>query len=384
MRIDVLLSRLLLICIPLYFTQGWLFASGSTISQLLIGLWLIIDVYYVGVFFFSRYHSAILNAIIVFWFANLLYWFFSPQVVSANGFYYQTFGDFKNLSVVLLSYYPYYILSKRSVVDERYMKLFVLFFLSASIIAFGVERKATLSESGAIYTNNTAYYFLVILPLMGVFEDKKRYFWTGIVAILIFLLLCAKRGAIFCGGIAMLFYYILSLINVPIKKALPRVIALLALVFIVFYVVKSVYSSNELLQARYLDTKEGNLSERDFIYASLIRIFWSSSDLNMLFGYGMSQSVTLIGSYAHNDWLELLTDEGVAGVIMYAAFYLSLILYYHRSRKNMDDKSRFIYGAAFLCLFARSCFSMGYLAPESSVFCIALAYGQNSIKNKDV
>lgn len=375
-NINKLFSRLLLIIIPLYFTQGWLFDSGSITSQLLVGVWLLIDFYYMFAYLLKGKRNAVSNIIIVFWIVNLVYWFFSPKVVfSLDNRSFETFGDFKNISIVIISYFPFAYFQRKGVIDLKYLRRFFVIFLFAAIAAFMMKQEALLDEFGVYKTNNTAYYFVVLLPFLGVFWGDKK-FWIWFIVITIFLLICVKRGAIICGFITYIVFLIMSNKNVPKNRLLSRFVGIIIFSIIIVVIVRYMFSTSDLLQSRMLATQEGDSSGRDRIYEGLWKLFSESSAIKKLFGYGMSQTVSFIGGYAHNDWLELLINEGIFGVFLYAAIFISFLSFYRSNKKYMVMGDRFRFIVAFLCLIFRTTFSMGYLAPESALFFIAMASGQ--------
>lgn len=375
MNINKLLSRLLLFVIPLYFTQGWLFGSGSITSQILIGVWIAIDFFYLFVYVLKVKRDYVSNLIFLFWILNIIYWMLSPKEVYALGRSFNTFGDFKNTTVVVLSYFPFAFFQKKRVVDIKYMRWFFMLFLIAAVVAFMMKQEALLEEFGIDKTNNTAYYFVVLLPFLGAYwKDKK--FWIWFVVIIIFLLFCVKRGAIVCGIITYVVYLILDTKGGN-KKLFSRIVGVAIFSVIIVLIVNYISSASDLLQRRMLSTQEGDSSGRDEIYSNLWNLFINSNAINQIFGYGMSQTVTFVGGYAHNDWIELLIDEGLLGVASYAAIFFSCLKFYNNNKKNMIIDNRFMFMTAFLCLLFRTTFSMGYLAPESALFFIAIACARN-------
>lgn len=377
MNIDKLFSKLLLLSIPLYFTQGWVFGSGSLVSQVLVGIWLLANFYYLVYYFQKCEISSIAKVILVFWIVNLFYWIVSPKEVHSLGLSFNTFGDFKNLTTVLLSYFPFAALTRKDVINDRYMRRFAILFLGAAIIAFMTKQGVNMEGFGFLIANNTAYYLVAVIPLLGVFWGERK-FWIGFVVILVFILLSAKRGAILCAAISLPIYFLLSMKRVSANKMLSRVFGAVLVLTILSIVVINVFSSSELLQNRMIDTQAGDSSARDILYAELWKAFLEGSLYNQLFGRGMSQTVTLIGSYAHNDWLELLIGEGLLGVSLYLVIFIRTIHFYVKDKNKMMVRYRYMYMCAFLCFFIRSCISMGYMAPESAIFWVAIGFAQNS------
>lgn len=373
MSLDKFFSKVLLVTIPLYFSQGWLFSSGSYFSQLLVAIWLLVNIFYLVAFCIKGKRSTISNLFVLFWVTNLIYWLFSPKIVFGIEGIFKTFGDFKNITLVTLSYFPFVYFQRKHIINENYLRHFFILYLIAAIVAFILKRDATYSEYGINLTNNAAYYFVVLLPFLGAFWRKKR-FWIYFLIIIVFLLLSAKRGAIFCGVVTYIVYFVLSS-KEKRCNILYRITSVLLVSAIMAVLVNYLYSSSDLLQDRFAATLDGDSSGRDLIYAELWNTFLQSSIIHQIFGNGMTQTVNITGGYAHNDWLELLINEGLFGAAIYAALFVSCMYYYIRNRILMDFSTRYILVTALLCFFLRSVFSMGYLAPESAIFSMAMACG---------
>jgi len=57
-------------------------------------------------------------------------------------------------------------------------------------------------------------------------------------------------------------------------------------------------------------------------------IGYNSSSLHILFGFGFVGSMKLAnGAFAHNDWLEILSNYGIIGVLIYFFLFYSIIKY---------------------------------------------------------
>ena len=127
---------------------------------------------------------------------------------------------------------------------------------------------------------------------------------------------------------------------------------------------------NDFLMDRLDAMREGHVSGRDVMYANLWH-HWLDADLfHMIFGYGMSQSYNAIGGPAHNDWLELLTDNGVLGVAIYFYFFYKLFMYISKLRDDsMIKLSMFL---AILIFFTKTLFSMSYTDFGNAPITIAL------------
>jgi O-antigen ligase len=127
---------------------------------------------------------------------------------------------------------------------------------------------------------------------------------------------------------------------------------------------------------------EGNVSGRDRIYANIFN-GWLESDsiMNLFFGYGFAGSRPLSGfdSYAHNDWLELLSNFGLLGVTIYFVLFYSIFKTIRNSSWGNDKKIIFL--TIMGMWFATTLFSMGYTSMGGYLNAMMLAYLLGSSKN---
>lgn len=127
---------------------------------------------------------------------------------------------------------------------------------------------------------------------------------------------------------------------------------------------------------------EGNVSGRDRIYANIFN-GWLDSDnfINLLFGYGFAGSRLLSGSghFAHNDWLELLSNFGLLGVTIYIVLFYSASKFIRNNKWGSDKKIIFI--TILGIWFVTTLFSMGYTSMGGYLNAIMLGYLIGS-KNK--
>ena len=380
---DKSIQRVLLIVIPLYFTQGWLFDHGSIVSQVLVGIWLLIDLVYLFRYFLQKKFDPVGIAIILFWAINAISWMVSPKTVSGYDSEYHfiaTYSVFKNISVTLLTYFPFRSFFDSPRFDKKYIESFsLLSFISLLILFFTTGQDSIVISGSEEVTNNGAYYLASIVPLLGIFFNKRItiVFFT---IVMVLVLLGAKRGAIVCVGIELVFYlYFLFKKSNSYKNPL-KILGLLIIFSVFVYLIISTFNGNDYLQYRYNQTVSGDSSLRDEIYASAIEIFSEGNAFELLFGHGMCACISDIGMYAHQDWLELLVDNGIVGTLLYLVFFICLYNQYRAKKKVMTYEERFIFLSAFFCLLLRSSFSMGYTSIESSFLIIALVYGQYSEK----
>ena len=110
--------------------------------------------------------------------------------------------------------------------------------------------------------------------------------------------------------------------------------------------------------SRIEQTKSGDDSHRGELYSDFINTFSNETGfLNQIFGYGAYGTIKVGDSFAHNDWLETLINQGILGVFI-LVFYCLVFYRTFRSRV-LHPESRFALMVIFLFFFAQSFFSAG-------------------------
>jgi hypothetical protein len=299
----------------------------------------------------------------------------SPKTVMGNGFQciglVRTMDQFKTVIIFCLLFFVGKRLYATDRVTDKSVALVGLSFLILSVARFIYNKALLMNEYGTEdNTNNTAYFFVCYIPFLPIV--LKEYKKLGILSIFIaagFLISGAKRGAILCAVVAV----VVSVCFLIIRKRLNFQLILSGVIVCIplyFFIAKE-YSENDYLQKRVESTKENNASGRDVAYAMLWNHWVSDPNLaTQLFGNGSAQSVAVWGNYAHNDWLELLIDNGLVGCLLYLAIFISLFRQIHRT------KIGFIYQLTlYLCVLMwlmKTVYSMGYTSISNGMMMIVL------------
>lgn len=376
MSLDKVFYNILLIIIPLYFLQGWLFDHGSLVSQTIAAIWLIIDLYYLIKYFNYGLIEPIGRVLFVFWMLQTITWLLT-SIPANNGYNIglkATYSIYKNISTVCLSYFPFYVLTCKNAIDDRKLKKFALLSFLCLVVAYFISyNEMTFDRVSTDIANRGAYYLVVIIPLLGLFFDNSvEFVFYGGIAVLV--LIGAKRGAITCVLVEILLFVYFYIKRSLQRKSSIKFIWVLIAFGVISYVVMMIYSGNDYLQARYNQTITGDSSLRDEIYSLALSKFMGQDILHQFFGNGMSSTLGIIGGYAHQDWLELLINNGVLGVILYAVLFINLFSFFHKKRKVLSLMSKFMFLSATMGWFMRSLFSMGYVSIETTFFVIVFGY----------
>ena len=176
------------------------------------------------------------------------------------------------------------------------------------------------------YAYNASYQILYLLPF--VLCTKKSYLRVmGLVFAYIVIILSLKRGGFVAIIAATAIYLYIKWI---IRKRKSLTIWPILLIFIttigVYYLFDVIYDAfaGSKLFVRFEDeTGSGRVD----IYKYFINIIGKSSHTYILFGHGWRGSVRAsgMGIACHNDFLEVLFDFGLIGLVLYAMFIVSLI-----------------------------------------------------------
>ena len=117
--------------------------------------------------------------------------------------------------------------------------------------------------------------------------------------------------------------------------------------------------TSELFTSRIEDTIEGNSSNRDILYGQLINAFKTETNiLNVLFGHGANATIGIAGNYAHQDWLETLTNNGIIGCFILFMFYLSILIRAIKQKNIFQNNMFYSFMILVFILFTKTIFSM--------------------------
>lgn len=383
-------NKLLLIVIPLYFLQGTFFEPGGTFAKLLNIIWIFFIAYFAYRFFSMRGNDKIGKSLLFFWIYISISWILSPKVVISPEFGpFGTFGEYKNMTFALLTYFPITYLLGTGDYKSKDIVLFSYFSFISGIVYFFVKQISAINAQYWLenVTNNGGYMLVTMLPLMGIplLFEKRIAFYLAMIISVVLVSFSVKRGAIVCLLVIILCFWYCVFYKETFKRKTNKLLLVfssLLMLCLLFFGIYYVISTNEFLLIRINDMLEGDSSGRDEIAHSLFDSFRNSSLIEMLFGKGFSQTLSVAGLYAHNDWLELLIDQGIIGVLLYASLFKNMISFYFKEQKTLSPASKFIILSTILSWLARSTFSMGFSVPESCYYLIAFSSAKYLNQNK--
>ncbi len=283
----------------------------------------------------------------------------------------------KKIAASLLPVYAFYVFTQKGQLTTRTILFWTPIIVLLSTYAFFQYHSMRLAwahrhGSGQIeFTNNAGYIFVSILPLVFI-KQKAVLQYIMIAFIAVFAVMSAKRGAILIAGLSICYYLYSTLSGAKTSQKLKYIFLAIAGVIIAGYYISDYIQTSAYFSERLQATMEGNTSGRDEIYTILWRTFVDSNIPNQIFGHGPDRTIVYShGFLAHNDWLEILTNQGLFGVIIYLILFQKLFKTWRRYRN--DQIIGISLGGLFIVLFLRTFFSMSY-TEYTLATCMALGY----------
>lgn len=201
----------------------------------------------------------------------------------------------------------------------------------------------------------------------------RFFFITTLLLSILFLISNASRGSILCLGISFIFFVLSSKVNWEYKILVVTGVSLF-----IYYL----YTSNVFNLLIYrLQNDDGTGSGRTDIWMTKIHAWQGGNLPSYLFGYGYERGLLLgYGSLQgfHNDFVALLCDYGIVGLIGFLLFVFYPLKYIKKYKQN---RAIIINGIVFLlvCFFTLEPITTGRLPYFFFYFYFLLLAHQNKI-----
>ena len=303
--------------------------------------------------------------LIVFTLYGIYYMAFGPQYIVTQFHSYGIISKFDYLKNIYLSILPFYVIygyAQKGIFNPRVLLGLALFIIGCSIVSFfafytGIDTSNSVNVTDGI-TNNNGYKFVALIPLLYL-TNKWRI--PLMILCMVFIILSLKRGAILIGTISFILGLICIFKQAKGFKRFWLVFLIGVIIFTGCYAVSSFYEENAGFQRRVEDTIAGNTSGREDLVGYLWNHFRDNASIvDQLFGNGADSTVGIAGNYAHNDWLEILTNQGVFGVLLFALLFINWFMMWKRFKRICPRNVYYALGVALLVFFLKSIFSMAY------------------------
>lgn len=348
----------------LYFTQGAILPTGSFLGKIVLVVFLAISLYYMF-YVITRYNTnRYLKALTVLVMMFTIYGLYAiieygggEMVVSTRTV--NSFDYLKLIYLSLLPTYAFYVFTKKGLIDDLWLRkvFFILFGVMLIQYVLYTSLIRQNSVNGEMNTINVGYQFVSLIPMVYLFKRRTILQYILLAVLFLIVLSTFKRGAIFTGGVCVVYFIYTSLSN---SKNNSKGLVIIIAVLFIFFVSNSVlrfYENSNYAQLRMEQTLEGQSSGRDEIFSDAWNIFVNSNPIQFLFGHGANGTVKEIGIAAHNDWLEILVNQGILGLFVYVFYWFA---FYSVIRKNKNELTSPIIATVAIIYFVSSWFSMSY------------------------
>lgn len=285
----------------------------------------------------------------------------------------------------MLSVAPVYVFTCRGLIGEREMKILFLIFFACGVNAFygGLEQQMAyavlMQTEQEEFTVTSVYMLLSLLPLVILFKGKDILRFVFLCIIFVFLVLSAKRGAIILGGLSILLLVMSMLVNSSLVRKFIIILVTILCLVISYLFINHQMESSPYFAMKAQRTLEGYSSGRDeYIRHILDYYFNKSTNFQAFWGIGAQGTLSANESFAHNDWLAILLEQGMFGFCIYLLYWFCFVVSWLKSKVDFD--AFVVIGLLILIGFGKSLFSMYYLpiSPEmmasSGFYAIALGY----------
>ena len=374
----------------LYNLQGILYASGNILSQGLLAFllaWSVVNCFRLN----SRdtansvYFRGLNVLLLVFTIYGLFLIIMGTELYITEGASkkVRNFVYLKEIYTSLLPIYSFFLFAKRGKLTEKSLKKWFYVFIIVGILQYvRSQREAVLLAMMQMWepdgiTNNSGYLFVSLIPGLMLLRQKSIIQYLGIALCMFLILASMKRGAIIVGVLSIILFFSYQLRYSPHRNKFGIAFLIILVSITSYFAVMHMLETNDYFSSRIQDTLEGNSSHRDELYSSLFRTYISDTSLfQTLLGRGAWGTLTVSFNFAHNDWLEILTNQGVLGIFVFMYYWICFLK--NSQEVNLPSESRICLSMILLIYFMKTIFSMSYSDMSifsTSVLALSLAGG---------
>lgn len=248
-----------------------------------------------------------------------------------DGEEYTGIGAIRSLIESLLPVFPVFVFTIKGYLNRKSIRIWTIIFfivITLQFFAYEIARTAVSIYDTDGLTNNIAYYFVALLPMVLLFSRKKIIMYLILLYLMFFIMYGMKRGAIMIGAFAILYIILKDYKNSTTSKKILIILLFSVVVIAMCYFIYDLLSTSDYFRYRVEQTLDGSTSGRDSYYEFLWNSFINEQNIiKILFGGGYYNTVRINGNLAHNDWLEILINQGLIGVLLFSVYWMSWFKY---------------------------------------------------------
>lgn len=280
-----------------------------------------------------------------------------------GGIHFLTQEKYYYLQISLNSLVPiflfYYFAMEGKLTSERIKIYLPILIVICILLYYRKESANLLLIDKEETTNNMGYIFITLIPYLFFYSKKPILQYLFMVIILLYLLMAMKRGAILIGTISTIVLLYANVRNSSRGTKFLFVILSFIIVFGMNKYIDYMMNNSEYFMLRFEETLEGNSSGRDVIYGSLWDVLLSETNpFYFYLGRGAESTLTIIGKFAHQDWLETFCNNGLLGVVILFIFFFTFGKNVWTSKQYFPRMMFFSFVTLFITTFSKTLFSM--------------------------
>lgn len=349
-------------------------AEDSVLLKLLVGALFMMMAFYV--LLNNRYlHINKIGRILLFLSCYMVVWRVIDLPITAGilAYFYQPMRD---MLIVLMFIFAYVISSKSKELQDFFASRMIIAML---ITAFFYYKNWTFANEVDEAHLGTSYYILFLMPTI-LFTPHKWLRYIGLLITGVVLFSSFKRGGLIAFVLAIVAYLFVKEVLVERKftRLLVFLIAVIAL-FIILIFVDNAFGN--IISERILNIQEDGGSGRDQVWATTWNMIKASDTQQLLFGHGHNAVLKCspLGLSAHNDFLEMLFNYGIIGLVPYLVLHFQLIKQIFMGIK-MHNKNASIMAFTYTIFFILSMISHIIVYPW--ICLIVIPWGMLSADNR--
>ena len=360
---------ILLWCV--YYLQGTIYASGSLLSQSILLILLLISLCnylkVVTTYKLPLYFRGLNTLLLMFILYGIVLLLSGQKIIIQETFTVSSNHEYlKSVLISLLPIFSAFLYTKQGLLTPKMMRLWIPIWILIALLSYYSYQQLALSilVTRDEITNNVAYRFVALMPILILLYKKPIFMFCAILFCLLFILMGMKRGAILIAAVNLLIV-LFYMYKVGSKKMKFFIILSSFIICVALVIsIEQLLLSSDYFASRIDATLDGDTSGRGDIYSSFWNYFINQSNLlNLLFGNGADATLIIGYNYAHNDWLEILINQGVIG----ASIYLLYFILFYKSILYRGIGNPFVYiglKMIFSTVFLSTIFSMSYASMD--------------------
>ena len=322
------ISNCYMLLVVLLLLQDVIYPGGTLLSLGIVGLFAlcsaVIALYTCIRYKLPAYFKGLNWLLILFTLYGILYIVSDPKdVVWANGSVdVKSYSYLLNIYLSLLPIYVFYYFTLIGQFYKQKIRFWAIVLMAVSALKFYSFYLTSIDSPFDEITNSYGYLFVGLIALLIFFEDKFILQFALLVICTVFITISMKRGAVVTAGFSLIPFVLYQWKRDNKIQRIALTILIVSFVIGIVYMVFYMLHTSDYFISRIESTLEGNSSERDELFIRFWQYYTEEAHLGeQLVGGGANQTLRIGPNFAHNDWLEILINQGLLGCLFYIIYW---------------------------------------------------------------